>query len=1451
MSLHKLTAGDGYEYLTRQVAAMDATASGRSGLDSYYSEKGESPGVWMGAGLDSIEGICSGDRVTQSQMRALFGEGLHPDAERITARAMDAGVPKEEALKIPELGRPFPKYDGVNVFREACRARLDELAVALNLPRGSALPDEDCARVRTEVGRELFVKEFDRTPADARELAGFIARSSRPAQTAVAGYDLTFSPVKSISTLWAIADRAISEEIQQAHSAAVADVISWIEREVAYTRRGAACRQVDVNGVLATAFTHRDARSGDPDLHTHVAVSNKVQALDGTWLALDGRVLHKAAVAASERYNTRIEAELIDRLGVQFAERQGTDARKRPIREIVGIDERLNARWSSRRAAIDLKRAELAVVFQADHGRPPTPVEALKLAQQATLSTRQRKHEPRSLAEQRAAWRAEALDTLGGQEGIDQMVHRAIGAGVRPVQTVNLEWVHASAGTVISALEATRATWQTWHVRAEAERLVRGSGVHRSEIDTAVDQVVEAAQSPALSLHLGRSEGIIERPELTRRNGQSVYEVAGSQLMSSPAIIAAEQRIIRHAKTIGGAVVPAETVDIALLESSANGVTLNAGQVQMVRDLAMSGSRLQLAIAPAGSGKTTAMRVLADAWVQGGGVVLGLAPTAVAAALLGEEIDSRAETLAKLSYSLNSPRTSELPDWIEQIGPSTLVIVDEAGMAGTLELDRVCDFVMSRGGSIRLVGDDQQLAAVAAGGVLRDIAEQAGASTLKELMRFQNPAESAATLKLRTGDSEALGFYLDQGRVQVGDETTMVDAAYAAWKSDQANGYDAVMLAPTRDLVSDLNARARQDRLAAVGGDLGGPIAALADGNDVSAGDVVITRTNNRRLPITSSDWVKNGDRWIVESVADNGQIRVKHLTLRRSITLPARYVRESVELGYASTVHGAQGMTTGRSHVIATGQESRQLFYVAMSRGREENRVYLTVVGDGDPHSVITPETISPATPTEILTSILNRDQAPLSASTSDRQLSSVETQLGQATERYRDALGFAAEDAVDAAVLRSIDVAAEQVLEGLTECPAYATLRTKLAIISLSGQDPVAALQAAAKKRELGTAEDPAAVLEWRLDISAQNSTTGGPLPWLTGIPQDLAGHPVWGDYLQARLHRVHDLAIAVRGYVTERDEKSALPWAAGLRWPESESLLGDLAVWRAAMNVDRDDARPTGKPQLAVGVRRYQERLEQATRQAQGQRPAGNPQWAAIADAANLRITQDPHWPAIADRFDAVERAGIDLEAHLGTVLNGPELPDDLPAAALWWRVVAQLPPAVVAHIMAGGEAETSPAWVPSLLAVMGPIRGEALMEDSQWPQLAAAIDHAVETADGKFSAEQILDLAVDQLPESGQWHADTSAQFTADLLHCVRAVTEPLSSAPSPDQTSSTPDSGSSARLRALADRLRADGPLKTREKALLERTTKAVESDAVNPDSVPDTRKHEPRQGPTA
>jgi conjugative relaxase-like TrwC/TraI family protein len=237
---------------------------------------------------------------------------------------------------------------------------------------------------------------------DAREIAGTIARESRPRTQTVAGYDLTFSPVKSVSTLWAVADPHLAGQIEAAHQAAVQDALTFIERHALFTRQGRnGVRQVNVTGLVAAAFTHRDSRAGDPDLHTHVAVANKVQTLDGRWLSIDGRVLFKATVAASETYNTALEHRLHDTLGVRFADRPDTDPGKRPVREIVGIDLALNQRWSTRRVMIKDRQGELASRFQRDHGRPPTLVEALQLAQQATLETRDPKHEP-------AAWPSSA-----------------------------------------------------------------------------------------------------------------------------------------------------------------------------------------------------------------------------------------------------------------------------------------------------------------------------------------------------------------------------------------------------------------------------------------------------------------------------------------------------------------------------------------------------------------------------------------------------------------------------------------------------------------------------------------------------------------------------------------------------------------------------------------------------------------------------------------------------------------------------------------------------------------------------------------------------------------------------------------------------------------------------------------------------------------------------------
>jgi conjugative relaxase-like TrwC/TraI family protein len=649
MSIHKLSAGSGYDYLTRQVAALDATEKGHIGLASYYMERGESPGAWIGSGMASIDGVNAGDAVTAEQMRALFGAGMHPLAAVRLEQLDAADLTAANVKAATQLGALFKIYVGeIRPFRIEVAKRL-----AAHQAAGGHSDDlvsqADRARIRTDVAQEFFRKQYGRDPIDAREIAAIIAKESRPRIQTVAGYDLTFSPVKSVSTLWAVADPHVAAQIERAHQAAVQDALTFIERHALFTRQGTnGVRQVNVRGLVAAAFTHRDSRAGDPDLHTHVAVANKVQTLDGRWLSIDGRVLFKATVAASETYNTALEHHLRDTLGVRFAERADGDPRLRPIREIVGVDPALNRRWSARRASIESRREELAQQFQRDHGRPPTPVEMLHLAQQATLETRDTKHEARSLSEQRTAWRNEAVQVLGGPQAIDAMLHAALHHPSNKISAiVGSDWVAAAADRALSAMEERRSTWQIWHVRAEAQRQIRAANITTDKPEQLVDLLVAEVLNTR-SIPLTSTDDTMTEPTALRRSdGASVYTVAGAELYTSARILDAEHRLVAIAGRTDGRTVDAVTVDLALLESAANGVALDAGQAALVRSMATSGARLQLAIAPAGSGKTTALHALTQAWLEGGGHVLGLAPSAAAAAQLHDHTGAPSDTLAK------------------------------------------------------------------------------------------------------------------------------------------------------------------------------------------------------------------------------------------------------------------------------------------------------------------------------------------------------------------------------------------------------------------------------------------------------------------------------------------------------------------------------------------------------------------------------------------------------------------------------------------------------------------------------------------------------------------------------------------------------------------------------------------------------------------------------------
>ena len=325
---------------------------------------------------------------------------------------------------------------------------------------------------------------------------------------------------------------------------------------------------------------------------------------------------------------------------------------------------------------------------------------------------------------------------------------------------------------------------------------------------------------------------------------------------------------------------------------------------------------------------------------------------------------------------------------------------------------------------------------------------------------------------------------------------------------------------------------------------------------------------------MTATDWVKNGDRWIVLAVTGGGDLDVQHLRNRRRVRLPAGYLQTSAELGYATTVHAAQGLSVDTVHGLATGDESRQQLYTMLTRGRAANHLYLQLVGDGDPHSTIWPETVRQSTPTDLLEQILGRDDAARSATTLRRDRHDPAARLADATRRYVDALHVAVEDLAGPQAVAALERAAEQAIPGLADEPAWPTLRARLLLLGASGIDPIAQLLTKVDTRELDSAVDRAAVLGWRVDDTGYPGTR--PLPWLPAIPPRLREHETWGGYLAARAANVGELADRVRASVAAHQPPA---WAALYGGQPSSHVVADIDTYGGPSwpSVQTTDAPP----------------------------------------------------------------------------------------------------------------------------------------------------------------------------------------------------------------------------------------------------------------------------------
>ncbi|WP_314846794.1 MobF family relaxase [Rothia dentocariosa] len=1222
MTVHKLSAGDGYKYYTHEVASGDALRANDRELGDYYTVDGMPPGQWIGSAPEALG--LSGE-VSEAHMHTLFGQRFTPietmevkemlhglpefddymaaynnayetyrehaveRAWEILTRAEDGLSQQEIAHQLGEIGHPMnqktvsnyltryaavgnkitsaqAEHNGKNgiqsegkaltkeEFIERYRLTPGEITAAHNAgkrahnelyreqtasqlhPEYGAGTDftkrvsEEIARhrrthdgaeptkaqmqeIRFRVGGELYRQERGIEPTHA-QLRQFIAENSKKHQTAIAGFDLVFTPSKSVSIAWGLGDKQLRKDIEAAHEHAIQDVVRHLENNVIMTRRGHnGVRQIDTkSGIIGTKFRHYDSRAGDPNLHDHVVIANRVEGADDKWSSIDGRTLYQYGVECSELYNSKVQEYVTQLTGLQFEPRMQNG---KPIHEIVGISDETIRAFSSRRGDISAELDKVKAKFVADNGYEPSEKQLIKLAQQATLATRPAKSEARSLEDLHTEWvtAAHALSEHGVQVPVDHQLAESLkNASLNYEQSILQAArqeaystpLEAHTDAVLSRLEEARSTWRHTHINAETTRYVRELGLNESRGQALISSIRRSVIDDSLPLHI-KDTRLTPRQYL-RKDGTSQYQRIDAALFTSERVLAAENKILDAASR---AVIPASTVDVFELaaqkrrtELAEQGHTLPAGQEAMARAFATSDKLLVVGIGAAGAGKTSSTRLAVDAIEASGNRVIGMAPTAAAAAVMRSEMRINADTVDKILTDWQSGKASV------DVRPGDVLLVDEAGMIATPKMEKILTLAQERGALVRALGDYRQLSAVGSGGALRLVDREIGAVHLDELFRFRNPEEAAATLSLRepplVGTDKPFSWYLENNRVVAGSADAMIEDVFRKYSADVDAGKKSIMIASTNETVTRLNDLAQAHAIEHGQVNTGTGAVALHNSSRAHLGDTIVTRKNARRLIVNSGqDFVKNGDLWRVTDLHEDGRITAQHLAHGGKVTLPAHYVEQSVELGYAATIHRAQGSTVDTAHALVDASTDRAGAYVALTRGRENNQLYVSLA-DGEKRD-------------DVLDRITGAYERDLTVHESVDQLRSEHRNIASLIAQHEDISELAVQKVMEPYLMEGMSRVKEhpvrdkdsgQIIDhtpangvedakAVLASPAWPALAHDMGEAYRAGVDPAALVERAYSRRPLeasdqgAEAKDYAAVMQWRvekLNVDAQ---------------------------------------------------------------------------------------------------------------------------------------------------------------------------------------------------------------------------------------------------------------------------------------------------------------------------------------------------------------------------
>lgn len=729
------------------------------------------------------------------------------------------------------------------------------------------------------------------------------------------GWDLTFSAPKSVSTLWSQAPEDLRKEIEAAHHRAVQKTFAYLEQVAGSTRRGKGGGAVEAAKLIAAEFQHGTSRAQEPNLHSHLLLFNLGIRADGTTGSVQSRDFFKLKMTLGAYYRVELSNELRFRHGFETE-------RVRTWFELSAVPKALCEIFSTRRKEIE--------AVQRETGN--TGAVAAKVA---ALSTRQvKEHVPRGqlFDDWRAKGEEHGWSTKQVLEILDRV--RRVGPAERPKS--EKEVTRELAAQAIKEL----TTQQSYFTERQLTRaLLEGAQGRGISADNIIASVSE---------HLGTMEVV------------PIGEIRGEKHFTTRAIRDQEKELLADIEN-GVRSTAHQASNKTVREIFARHERLNDEQRVAVRHVTQEAGSIKLVSGMAGTGKSTMLGVAREIWEAEGFKVMGTAIAGKAAQGLREGSGIESTTIAKLLKDLDrsavrietnsrklfpkAPAWSPLKDItapklslsirsdLLRLDSKTILVVDEAGMVPTATMKALTDACAKVGAKLVLVGDARQLQPIDAGGPFAAMEKRLGAAELTKIQRQKDPWDRVAVHLFAEGAAaNALELMARRGFVHVQkDREAAKKALFSEWKSQVLKQPEkAIILTGTKEEAQDLNRRAQDERLKAK---ILSRHSVLVNGIHIHQGDRVLFTENNTSLG------VMNGNFGTATKIEKNTLF--VRLDEGRVVKIPlAKY--DSIQLGYASTTHKAQGMTVDKAFVLMGGpMQDREMSYVQASRARFGTHIY------------------------------------------------------------------------------------------------------------------------------------------------------------------------------------------------------------------------------------------------------------------------------------------------------------------------------------------------------------------------------------------------------------------------------------------------------------------------------------------------------------------------------